>query len=249
MKSSRLTFVLLTIVVLTFSVFFIVSQEPEAQEVTSVDGVVTVTGLTRTAQDFTVDVVDGSKTGEPLLSAIYRVEPANVPLDTSIVLSFAKTKEAGTATATTVYQWNTALGMWETVSTVVANTPDVLAVQITSLGDFALGTMPTIDAPTMLTSYDELHAKAPIGTRGYRIVVAYMLPNGVYVRLPDAGEIGGCGGRVGAGDRTEYSSTTAAVTVPVNDVSTPVEFIMVSEWAVSGDCAGCAASMPLKAQE
>ena len=178
---------------------------------------------------------------------MYRVDPADVPLAAPMVLSFAKRADLGTEDATTVYQWNSSLGMWVPVPSVVADTADVLAVEVLTLGYFALGVTPDIAVPTLLTAQDALRAKASIGTRGYRLSTAYTLPNGVPVEWPEAQMIGGCGGHIGAGERTEYSSTEQTVTVLVNDVLTPVEFTLVGEWILSGDGTGCPASMPLKA--
>jgi hypothetical protein len=249
MKSFRRAFGMFAVVVLLVSGFFIFSSDPEEREVVSEDGVVTITGLTRTSQNFSVEVDRAAMVGDPLRGAVYQVGPEHMVVDAPVILSFAKQENSGTHDATAVYQWNASLGMWEIVHAVVANTRDVLAVQVTSLGSFALGVVPKVDAPIMLASYDALHAKAPTGARGYHIAVAYRVPHGVFARLPNAGEIGGCNGRVGAGDRTEYSSTSATMNVMVNDVLTPVEFSMVSEWAVSGDGTGCADGAAMRVQE
>lgn len=249
MKPFYFTSFAFVLALMLFAGICVVLNIPEAQGVQSADGALTVTGLARTAQQVVVTADVSVVVGEPLLGLVYHIEPADVPLDAPIVLSFAKRLDLGTEDATTVYQWNSSLGMWIPIPSVVADTADVLAVEVLSLGDFALGVTPNIEVPTLLTAQDALRAKASIGTRGYRLSTAYTLPDGVAVQWPAAQIVGGCGGRVGAGERTEYSSTTQTVSVMVDDVQTPVLFTIVGEWILSGDGTGCPASMPLKAQD
>lgn len=221
---------------------------PEAQSVRSADGAITVTGLARSAQDIAVHADTDVSLGLPLLGLAYRVDPSHVLLDAPMVLSFVKRADLGTEHATTVFQWHSSLGMWVPVPSVVADTDELLAVEVLQLGSFALGTMPNIDMPTLLTAQDALRAKAPAGTRGYQISTAYTLPGGVPVQWPAAHVLGGCGGRVGAGERAEYSSVEQVVNLLVDDVSTSVRFTLVGEWLLSGDGTGCPASIPLTSQ-
>jgi hypothetical protein len=249
MKPFRFASFAFVLAAVLFTGMFVVLNVPEARGVQSADGALTVTGLVRTEQQISIVPDTSVPVGDPLLGLVYYVSPADVPLGSPIALSFARRADLGTEDATTVYRWNSSLGMWVPVPSVVADTADMLAVEVLSLGYFALGVMPEIDMPTLLTAQDTLRAKASIGTRGYRLSTAYTLPGGVPVEWSGAQVLGGCGGRVGAGERTEYSSTAQTVTVLVNDVLTPVEFTIVGEWVLSGDGAGCPASMPLKVQE
>ena len=244
----RTVFVLVFLCAL-FMGTYIVFRVPEAQKVQSADGAVTITGLTRASQRMSVVVDDEISLGDPLRGLVYRVEPHDALLDAPVILSFARRDDLGTADATTVYQWQSALGMWIPVLSVAANTREVLAVEVLALGYFALGTSPNVAVPSLLAAQDILREKAPVGTRGYRISTAYVVPGGVPIAWGDAQVVGGCGGRVGAGDRVEYSSTTQSVSVLVNDVQTLVQFILVGEWILAGDGTGCPASLPLKAQE
>lgn len=249
MKSIRGIFGIFAMVVLGMTVWFIVAKEPESREVQSDDGVVTVTGLSRTVNDFSVVVDDTATVATPLMSHVYRVAPTGVQHDAPIILSFERSAAAGTRDAAAVYWFNAQLGMWERMHDVVADTDDVLAVRVTTLGDFALGIAPRVAAPTMLTAFDALRAKAPSGTRGYGIAVAYTLPDGVPVRLEDVGEHGGCDGRIGAGDHREFSSSSMTLSIPVDDVDTRVGLMLVGEWIVSADGTGCAAGEELRARE
>lgn len=249
MKPFHFTSFAFILALMLFAGMFVILNIPEAQGVQSADGALTVTGLARTSQQISVTADSALGTGTPLLGFVYHIEPTDVPLDAPIVLSFAKRLDLGTEDATTVYQWNSSLGMWVPIPSVVADTADVLAVEVLTLGDFALGVTPDIEVPILLTAQDALRAKASIGTRGYRLSTAYTLPDGVPVQWPAAQILGGCGGRVGAGEKTEYSSTTQTVSVMVDDVQTPVQFTIVGEWILSGDGTGCPASTPLKAQE
>lgn len=249
MKPFHFTSFAFVLATMMFAGAFVILNIPEAQGVQSTDGALTVAGFARSTQRITVTPDASMPVGDPLLGLAYRVDPMDVPLDAPIVLSFAKRFDLGTQDATTVYQWNSSLGMWVPVPSVVANTVNVLAIEVLSLGVFALGDVPDIDVPTLLTAQDVLRAKASIGTRGYRLSTAYTLPDGVPVEWPAAQVLGGCGGRVGAGQRTEYSSTEQVVTVFVNDVLTPVQFTIVGEWILSGDNTGCPVSAPLQSQD
>ncbi len=249
MKSIRSIFSIFSVIVLGMTMWCIVAKEPEAREVQSSDGVVTVTGLSRTKNDFVIAVDESATVATPLISHVYHITPSGTPHDAPIILSFVRSALLGTQGATTVYWWNTSLGMWEPVHDVVADTQDVLAVRVATLGDFALGIAPNITAPTMLTAFDALRATAPKGTRGYGISVAYILPDGVPVRLEQHGERGGCGGNIGAGDHGMYSSSHVAFSVPVDDVDTKVSFTLVAEWLISADGTGCGTQEPLVAQQ
>ncbi len=249
MKSIRGIFGVFAVVVLGMTVWFIVAKEPEAREVKSSDGVVTITGLSRTANDFAVTVDDAATVATPLVSHVYHVSPTNVQHDAPIILSFERSATAGTLNAAAVYWFDASLGMWERLYDVVADTNDVLAVQATTLGDFALGITPNVVAPTMLTAFDSLRAKAPQGTRGYAIRVAYTLPDGVPVQLEGVSERGGCGGKFGAGNRQEFSSTSFVLSVPVDDVATLVTMTAVAEWNIAEDDLGCADGEELQPQE
>jgi hypothetical protein len=248
MKSIRGVFSVFALGVLATTLWFVVAQEPEARKVSSNDGVLTITGLSRTANDFLVSVDARATVAIPLISQVYRVAPADVPQDVPVVLSFVRSSMLGTRDATTVYWWNSALGMWEPVQDIVADTPDILAVRVYMLGTFALGITPAVQAPTMLTAFDRLRDAAPRGTRGYRMSVAYTLPDGVPTRLIHVGERGGCGGNIGAGDDVSYSSSSVPLSVLVDDVDTAVTFTIVSEWVISGDNSDCGIAEPLRAQ-
>ncbi|MEK7632778.1 MAG: hypothetical protein AAB473_03230 [Patescibacteria group bacterium] len=250
MKSIRGIFGIFAVIVLGMTVWFIVAKEPEAREVKSDDGVVTITGLSRTANDFSVVVDNTATVAIPLVSHVYHVAPTNVQHDAPIILSFERSATAGTLDATAVYWFDVSLGMWERLYDVVADTDDVLAVRVSTLGDFALGITPKISAPIMLSTFGTLlRVRAPNSTRGYGISLAYTLPDGVPVRLEGFGEYGGCGGNIGAGDHSEFSSSVRTLFVPVDDVDTLVEFTLVGEWVVSADGTGCATGEELRARE
>lgn len=249
MKSIRGIFWVFAVVVLGMTVWFVVAKEPESREVKSDDGVVTVTGLSRTANDFSVTVDDAATVATPLISHVYHIAPTGMQHDAPIILSFERSASVGTLNARAVYWFSAERGMWERLYDVVADTDDVLAVRVTTLGDFALGITPRVTAPTMLTAFDALREKAPAGTLGYNISVAYTLPDGVPIRLEYVGERGGCSGRIGSGDHREFSSSSTALSVPVDDVDTRVDFTLVGEWIVSADGTGCAAGEELRSQE
>ena len=249
MKSIRSIFVVFSVIVFGMTLWFILAKDPEARVAKSDDGVVTITGLSRIKGNFSVEADNSATVATPLISHVYHIAPAGVRQDSPLVLSFARSTLLGTSGATTVYWFNAPLGMWEQMRDVVVDSEGMLAVRVAVLGDFALGIAPKITAPTMLTAFDRLRAKAPVGTRGYSIAVAYMLENGVPVRVEGLGEHGGCGGRIGAGDHNAFSSSTLFLSVPVDDVDTATQFMLVGEWSISTDGTGCVTGEELQAQE
>lgn len=108
---------------------------------------------------------------------------------------------------------------------------------------------PHIAAPGLLTAYDELLKKAPMGTRGFFLAVTATLPGNVTVALPDQNRHGGCDGLVGPGGHAEFSSTQQALSVPVDDVDTLVTFTVAATWVVADDGVGCPVGTELKVQE
>lgn len=121
---------------------------------------------------------------------------------------------------------------------------------VTSLADTSLhNATPRIVVPGLLTAYDELIKKAPMGTRGFFLTVTATLPDGVSVSLPDQNRHGGCDGLVGPGGHTEFSSTQQALSVPVDDVDTLVTFTVSATWVVADDGVGCPVGTELKVQE
>ncbi len=241
-------FGIFSVIVCGMTLWFVIAKEPEVREVKSEDGVVTVTGRVRTQDDVTVTVKADAVIAAPLVSHVYHLASEGAQQGVPVVLAFERSRAAGTIDATAVYWFNAPLGIWERVSDVVADTDDILAVRVFERGDFALGISPDVSAPTMLTAFDALRRKAPTGTRGYGFAVAYTLPGGVPVRLAHQNEYGGCGGRMGAGDRSEYSSESMMLSVLVDDVNTSVMFTVVAEWIVSADGTGCPSSFPLQAR-
>ncbi len=108
---------------------------------------------------------------------------------------------------------------------------------------------PHIAVPGLLTAYDALLTKAPVGTRGFFLSVTATLPGDVTVPLPDQNKHGGCDGLVGPGGHTEFSSTQQTLSVPVDDVDTLVTFTVTATWVVADDGVGCAVGTELKVQE
>lgn len=108
---------------------------------------------------------------------------------------------------------------------------------------------PHIAVPGLLTAYDVLLKKAPVGARGFFLAVTATLPGDVTVALPDQNRHGGCDGLVGPGGHTEFSSTQQALSVPVDDVDTLVTFTVVATWVVADDGIGCPVGTELKVQE
>lgn len=127
--------------------------------------------------------------------------------------------------------------------------PETSKVAISAVETPSQEAAPHIVVPGLLTAYDELIKKAPVGTRGFFLAVTATLPGNVAVALPDQNRHGGCDGLVGPGGHTEFSSTQQTLSVPVDDVDTLVTFTVAATWVVADDGVGCPVGTELKVQE
>lgn len=223
---------------------FFIAAEPEESSVSTTDGVVTVTGLTRQTQPLAVALDAAVQT--PLLGNAYAVTPDGVTLDEPVVIAFNLLPDQLEDIANLgVYKFHPSLLMWERVSPIVAHTDELLAVETGQLGKFALGDVPTFEPPVFANVYDELRAKAPADAVGYEIAVGYTAPEQETVRLFSTGESGGCGGAVRVGDTESLSRLERQATVSIGDKTETLTFVFVTRWFTSSS-GGCAVTEPLR---
>ncbi len=235
---------LLVLAVILVTVGYFVALEPEAVAMTSSDGVVTVTGLARQTQPFSLAA--GHVPEAPLLGLSYTLGPDGVSQENPVALSFRlQDSQRAMADRLNVFRFHNSFAMWEAVSPIVTHTADVITIETTQLGTFALGTVPVFAAPVFANTYDELRAKAPSETVGYEMAVGYKLPGHELVRLLSAGEQGGCSGVVRVGDGESSTRLERQATVVIDDQEETLTFVFVSRWFTSS-IGGCTQSELLR---
>lgn len=246
MNSERLLSAVAVLAVIVISAGFFISSEPEASSVTSADGVVTVTGLARQTQPLTI--ASNAAVASPLLGASYIVAPDSITLDEPAVIAFnmeAYSRVTDPSLAS-IYRFHRGLDMWEPVAPVVANTNEVLAVETSQLGEFAVGVAPVFEAPVFANVYDELRTMAPDNAVGYETAVGFYedFHDHELVRLMQLGEHGGCGGAVRVGDGEASSRLERKATVEIDGESRTLSFVFVTRWFTSSN-GGCTQAEPL----
>ncbi|MEK7183095.1 MAG: hypothetical protein AAB776_00495 [Patescibacteria group bacterium] len=244
MLPERLLSSLAVAAVILITAGYFVSTEPEDSSTTSLDGVVTVTGLARQTQPLKIAI--GRAVEAPLLGSSYLITPNGVTLDEPAVITFAvldsQRSEIGSLE---IYRFHPAFEMWEPVTPIVAHTEELVAIETAQLGEFALGSVSVFTAPVFANVYDEFRAKAPADAVGYEIAVAFSEADRELVRLLSAGEHGGCGGAVRVGDGESFSRLERQASVEIGDTQQALTFVFVTRWFTSST-GGCSQSDPLR---
>jgi hypothetical protein len=245
MRKQSILFFFGSVVVVAATFFVITAQAPEVMRVTSDDTRVTVSGFARASLPFLIRD-DGATAGVPLRGNIYRIEPDGLTLEQPATIQYSLDGLVQTDTVQ-LYQFDPDLSMW-TALDVSAREPAFLASKVDRLGRFALGDAFVVNAPTFLTTFDTLRAKAPEHTVGYQMAVGAQVnaeSASPIIKLLDQTEIGGCGGIVGAGEHEEETEIKQTLNVLVNDVETAVTFTFRARWFIGAE--GCPQAQPLAA--
>ncbi|MFZ2681484.1 MAG: hypothetical protein WAZ14_00050 [Patescibacteria group bacterium] len=237
MTSERIFSSLAVLAVIAITVGFFTTHEPEDVSVVSEDGVLTITGLARQTQPLTVTLSDTVQ--QPLFGTSYVIEPAGIALDEPAVLAFSiSTEQSADIDALQVFRLHPSLNMWESVMPVVAHTDEIIAIETSRLGTFAVGSVPNFEPPVFANVYEDLRNLAPVEAVGYETAVGYRLAEQELMRLPRVGERGGCGGAVRVGDGESVSSLERTAQVKIGDELQSLTFVFVTRWFTSSDV-GC----------
>lgn len=234
MKTDKLFSLLFVLFIAFGTLGFVWFSVPEEMSARSEDEMVTITGVTRETQPFSVTKTLDAPLS-PLAGAQYLLEPSTIVLDVPVKITFANALGDKAA----VYRYDDARKMWEEISSVTSLTENSITIETEELGLFALGEKETVAAPEFLTVYDELVRMSPENTVGYETVVGYKKDDGAIVRLPGVGKSGSCGENMSQADGEELSEKQRRATVLVNDVQTPVTFIFLTRWLTSSSAEGC----------
>jgi hypothetical protein len=239
MQRDNLFSTLAVAAVILITAGFLVAVEPEESSINSEDGVVTVTGLARQTQPLSIR--SNTAVAAPLLGSSYLVSPAGVTLDEPAVIAFSiLDDQQAQAAMLGVYRFHAQLEMWEPVAPVVANTDELLAVETSQLGEFAIGDVPVFETPVFANVYDQLRSMAPVNAVGYETAVAFTEKDHEIIRLLSSGENGGCGGTVRVGDGESVSRLEREAVVEIEDQQVPLAFVFVTRWFTSSS-GGCQA--------
>ena len=189
---------------------------PEQSMLMSEDGALTISGLTRASQPFTIDERDQK---EPFLSPVYVIGPEGFDLETpaTIELSSVQVDEG-------VYRYDDRIDMWRLES---IESP----FETNRLGQFVQAPLYEVDTPNFVLLRDALSDLAPEQAKGYTISVGAAI-QGASFYLDDMDEVGGCAGVFSEGSSTEFSRLEQKANVPVNGMHQVVTFIYIAEWQI-----------------
>lgn len=230
-----LFFTLLVVIIAAISVFLVYNLVPEERSVGSTDGVLVVSGLTRTTQPYQITIKEIPDLNKSILrGSIYQVEPSSIVLDNPAVLRFNLTGFE-TPSSLVVYKYDADFSMWEKIERVVELKETSIAVEVDQLGTYALGLDQTIEAPSFFSTIDELIGMAPPDAVGFEIAVGYAVSDDFFIRLNDQTQVGGCGGIVTKGKDVAQSQTQRQTKVLINDVLRETTFNFIATWFVTGE--------------
>jgi len=235
---------IIALFVALFTLGAIFLPEPEEQVLISSDGRVTLSGLSRQSQEFTLDVAQTTY-ALPLLGPAYDIGPAGVVVDRPFTLVFASSESGAATDKLSILYYQEELEFWSPVPDFSQLNKDSLYVATASTGRYALALEQRIDPPNFLTAYDALLAMAPATTTGFATHVGYRLNNGPVIELPSLEQRGGCGGLFAEGDHRLISEITRQANILIDDVASDVTFVFRSVWSTTIN-AGCSSSAPLQ---
>ncbi len=163
---------------------------PERSVLMSRDGSVTISGVTRASQPFTITESDQV---EPFLSPIYEITPTGVDLAVPVTLEFSSVLDSEG-----IYRYDDATDMWrlESISSIF---------ETRHLGRFAQAPLYEVDAPNFVLLRDTLRDLSPDSAIGYTISVGADI-EGARFHLSAMDEMGGCDGRFAIGSSTVTAS-------------------------------------------
>jgi len=225
-------FLVVLIALVSYAALFV--PKPEEEIVVSDDGVLTLTGVTRTSQPFLIDISDMNG-GGVLEDAYYIVQPRGIVLEEPVTLMF---DVSGFEKTPSVFRYSEPFMMWKAVSADSIGDGELLLVT-DRLGMFALGNTPDIEAPTFVSQEESLIGMAPEGTTSFTFATGYSLDGAPTILLPESERIGGCSGQTGKGSTEEHTLFEENLIIPVDGKDTLVTFSFVAQWFVS-DNGGCA---------
>lgn len=219
------------------TLFVLFVPVPERDSKASVDGRVAIEGVARESQPFEIVVGDPAG-GEVLTGNIYRIEPSATVLDVPAQVTF-HLEQIEDPSRALVYWFDPALEMWTAAGPILSQTESSIMFQADRLGSFSLGRTVDLDMPEFLTIFDELLESAPENTVGFETAVGYRDNSGPVILIPNSREIGGCGGIIQKGNRTERAVREEQTRIFIDDVETLVDLVFVARWFVNG-IHGCA---------
>ena len=179
--------------------------------------------------------------------AVYQIEPSAIVLDRPATLRF-DLSGFDNAQNLAVYKFDADFEMWQVQIPVTQRQENSLSVEVDQLGQFSLGEVVWVDAPSFISTVDQLFEMAPDDAVGFKIAVGFAKNDDPVIRLDDQTVVGGCAGVIQNGESEEQTLLRKPVQVFVNDVQTQVEFIFTARWFVTGD-GGCVGDQILQASK
>ncbi len=233
MKRFSAYVIFLVVLVVLVTLAAVIAPEPEEVEVVSDDGILTLTGVARASQPFSIDLTNNDG-GGLLENTFYVIEPRGIGLEVPAVLTFDVSSFEGEVD---VFWYDEDFMMWREVA---ADQASESAVTITTdrLGSFVLGSPPAVIAPTFAHQYDSLLEMAPDDVVGFEMASGFSIDDSSTIFINDSEQFGGCAGTLGRGNLEERTALDQDLVVPVEDVDQLVTFSFMAEWYISSG-GGC----------
>lgn len=228
MKSHVFFIMLIVFVTVSVSVAFLFIDDPEYTKIQSDDKVVAVFGMARESGAITIEDLGGYE---------YIIEPSSGSSEELLTISFdvSLTDFDGPVA---IFKFNEDLLMWDAVSPSFDSLVGNIEIEASEFGKFALKSYLVIDAPDLVSSFDEVLGMAPENTVGYELSVGFVAPDDSIIRVSEKTQMGGCNGVVSHGSREELSRVERTMQAYIDSIQSEVEFIVIGRWFVS-DLLGC----------
>lgn len=216
------------------------SANPEDGLARSSDEVVAVTGVARVSAPLRVIKVTDARplvaSGGMPFGESYRIMPDAVPLPQPVVLTWQLQHLPVAVSEVAIYRFNEFSLMWDMVLPIVTYSDTMLAVETQTLGIFSLGKKETVTVPQFVEVYSDILTNKPVGAVGFVTTVGYAREGESIMKLPNAGQQGGCGGAMRPGVTEQRSTMTRDVTLLVDDVQTKVTLTFFTRWLMGDGC-------------
>jgi hypothetical protein len=226
---------LIVFVIAGVSVAFLFIKDPEYIQIQSNDGIVVVSGNMRESDAVTINELENYS---------YLIEPSSGSLEEQITISF-DVSLTDFKVPIAIFKFNEDLFMWEAISPMFDPLAGNISVDTLELGKFALRQYIMIDAPDLVSSFDEVLSMAPENTVGYELSVGFVSDDSSIIRISNKTQLGGCNGVVSRGSHEELSRVERTIRAFVDSIEREVEFVVIGRWFVD-DLSGCDVSNELR---
>jgi hypothetical protein len=234
-KATHLFLSIIAAVLIIGALWFVIADEPEEVLVISEDGILSLRGVARESQPFTI-TQEGPRDLMGDVGVVYHVEPDEIDLEAPVTIEM-RLDHLENPDRYTPHRYNLDFHVWVTMN---AEERDAYRFKTTSnrTGYISLLPYEEIDVPNFLTTQDALLELAPLGTVGFEMVSGAGEEGGPMIQTKGKVKLGGCGGQFKGGNRTETSTMRETAHVLMGDMDREIEFLFTARWQID-EGGGC----------